>query len=102
MYQATSLLEKLILKYPDKDWNWSCISANPNITLEFIDAYPEKPWEWSYVSINPNVTVEFINKNFYKDLNFKNCHLIKILLLNLLKKIQINHRSGIILHLIQI
>lgn len=25
-------LEKLLLKYPDKDWDWSEISSNSNIT----------------------------------------------------------------------
>ena len=60
---ANTDLEKLILKYPNKDWNWEGISKNPNISIEFIETYTDKPWCWKYgVSDNPNLTMDFIEK----------------------------------------
>ena len=34
--KLTNHLQTLLLKYPDKPWDWSEISVNPNITMEFI------------------------------------------------------------------
>jgi hypothetical protein len=45
-------LQTLLLKYPDKPWDWDSISWNPNITMEFIDKYPNKPWNWGGISYN--------------------------------------------------
>jgi len=39
----------LILKYPEKPWNWRLISKNPIITWDIIRTNPKKPW-------NPNIT----------------------------------------------
>ena len=38
-------LWKLIEKYPNKLWEWKCISINPNpnLTLEWIEKYSNKP-----------------------------------------------------------
>ena len=58
--QPLTILETLLLKYPDKDWNWYAISCNPNITMEFIKAHPEKYWNWHFISRNPNLTMEMI------------------------------------------
>ena len=57
-------LEKLLLKYPEKPWNWGWngISRNPNITMEIIEKHPEKPWDWNGISRNPNITMEFIER----------------------------------------
>ena len=55
-------LEKLLLEFPDKPWNWKELSRNPNITLEIVEANPDKPWNWYYFSGNPNVTIDFIKK----------------------------------------
>ena len=54
-------LEKLILKYPDKPWDWERISENPNITMDFIDTHPDKPWDWRWISGNPTVTMDIID-----------------------------------------
>ena len=32
-----------IHSFPSKPWDWSGISRNPNIILEFINANPDKP-----------------------------------------------------------
>ena len=29
-------LEKLVLDYPNKDWDWYLLTINPNITLNFM------------------------------------------------------------------
>src|SRR5271157_4062973 len=52
---------KMIDDHPDKPWNWSGISRNPNITMKMIDDYPNKPWDWSYISRNPNITMKMID-----------------------------------------
>jgi hypothetical protein len=36
----------IIEKYPDKKWNWTAISYNPNITMDIIEKYPDKKWNW--------------------------------------------------------
>lgn len=57
-----------IHKYPDKNWNWSSISSNPNITIDTlelelyfkktqynyvnIEKNPTKPWDWYNISSN--------------------------------------------------
>jgi hypothetical protein len=30
---------EIIEKYPEKSWDWDCISENPHITMEFIEKY---------------------------------------------------------------
>ena len=40
---------EFIEKYPNKDWDWSDISQNPNITIS-VEQYPDKPWERKYFS----------------------------------------------------
>src|SRR5271170_2334277 len=53
----------LINKYPNKKWNWSAISYNPNTTWEIILRNPNKPWDWNWASQNPNITWEIISGN---------------------------------------
>ena len=60
-YLPQTELEKLLIKYPDKPWDWEQISANPNLTLDLIDAHPDKPWYWYWISLNPNCTMDFID-----------------------------------------
>ena len=69
-YKPQTILEELLLKYPDKPWNWNSISRNPNITMEMIEENPDKPWNWIYISFNPNITMEFIENNI-DEINFK-------------------------------
>ena len=54
---------KLIDKYPDKDWDWTFISRNPNITIEIINKYHDKPWEWDEISSHPNIKMSIIENN---------------------------------------
>ena len=44
-----------------KNWygfsdNWQGVSANPNITMKFIEEHPEYKWNWHWVSYNSNLT----------------------------------------------
>ena len=66
-------LIKLFEKYHDKEWSWSDISSNPNITMDIIEANPDKPWIWSSMGIssNPNLTMDFINANSDKPWNWE-------------------------------
>ena len=40
-----------------------------NPLLYLLEKYPEKPWNWSSISSNPNITTKFIKKNIDK-INF--------------------------------
>ena len=44
---------------------WSFESANPGITLEFIEKHSDKPWNWGKGGLSSNrvVTPEFVLKN---------------------------------------
>ena len=56
-------LEKLLLEFSDKPWNWNGLSCNPNITMNFVKANPDKPWDWNELSRNPNITMDFVKAN---------------------------------------
>ena len=43
---------QLIRDNPDKEWDWYCLSDNPNITWEIIQQNPDKDWDWKALSIN--------------------------------------------------
>ncbi len=43
---------EFIKSNPDKHWDWSDISKNPNITWDIIKSNPDKPWDWEYISYN--------------------------------------------------
>jgi hypothetical protein len=51
------------MDYPDKNWNWTGLSENPNITWEIVRDYPDKPWDWNYtfLSRNPMYAFDFSN-----------------------------------------
>jgi hypothetical protein len=58
-----NILQYLLEKYPNGDWEWEDMSENSNITMGFIEKYPNKPWDWEGISENSNITMEFIEKN---------------------------------------
>lgn len=47
----------------EKNWNWNSISANPAITFKEIEENPNLPWNWYYIAQNPNLTIDFVIKN---------------------------------------
>ncbi len=53
----------LIQEFPDKEWNWTYVSKNPNITWEIIRDNLDNPkchWNWHSIFENPNITWEII------------------------------------------
>ena len=48
----SNTLQQLILKFPDKPWNWWELSRNPNITMKFVLDNINKPWNWQWLSQN--------------------------------------------------
>ena len=54
-------------EHPEKPWDWRAISSNPNLTIKYIDDHPEKPWEWSAISYNASILIEdIIDRPHYK------------------------------------
>jgi hypothetical protein len=50
---------------PDKPWDWTWLSRNPNITTEIVTANPDKPWKWNELScntFNPPISEPFKKK----------------------------------------
>ena len=61
----------IIKENPDKPWDWSGISYNPNLTMDTIKENPDKSWNWSYISYNPNITMDIIKEPVKKPWLFK-------------------------------
>jgi hypothetical protein len=57
----------IIRNNPDKPWDWSLLSSNPNITWEIVRNNPDKDWSWYGLSKNPNITWEIVRDNPDKD-----------------------------------
>lgn len=62
-----SELEKIILSYPNKNWDFKWLSSNPNISLKFIDENPHLDWDYGYLSQHPKLTPEFIERHKYRN-----------------------------------
>lgn len=54
-----SQLIQLLELFPNQKWRWDGISANPNITTEWITSHPDKPWCLLNLSCNPSLTMKF-------------------------------------------
>ena len=62
---------KDILANPDKPWNYTYLSRNPNIAMEDVLANPRLPWSYYYLSINPNITIEVVLANPEKEWDYQ-------------------------------
>ena len=63
-----NILQYLLEKYPDKDWNWETISQLPDISFNDIKKHLDWPWDWNNgVSYNPNLTLEWLESFPDKD-----------------------------------
>jgi len=60
---AKNELQKLILEFPKKGWNWISLSKNPNIDWEFVEANQQFPWDYGYMAENPNISIKIIITN---------------------------------------
>ena len=65
-------LQFMLLRFPEKTWNWEHLSRNPSITPEFVQTNTRMPWEWSQLSANPSITWEFIQTNPDKPWSWRN------------------------------
>lgn len=59
----------LLTKFPDKDWNWSQLSKNPNISIDWMLSHPPSSnsgskysWDWINVCSNPNLSMATLIK----------------------------------------
>jgi hypothetical protein len=50
-------LHALLHLYPNIPWDWSGLSYNPNITMQFVLDHQDKPWDWWGLSRNPNISI---------------------------------------------
>ena len=63
----------LLEKYPEKKWDWRNLSANPNVTMEYVDAHLNDTsfkWDYRFLSMNPNLTMEYIEAHPEKKWNY--------------------------------
>ena len=66
---------KFVIDHPDKNWYWSGLSENPNITWEIVRDNPTKKWDYyngmENVNSRDNLKKMFDylkeNKNLYYD-----------------------------------
>src|ERR1700678_218752 len=49
--------------YPNAEWNYKNLSANPNITWDIVQSNLHKPWDYYYLSDNPNITWDIFQNN---------------------------------------
>ena len=58
-----NLTVQFVKDNPQADWNWHCISWNIAISLNDIKNNPTLPWTYDAISYNPNLTMQFIKDN---------------------------------------
>lgn len=55
-----------IRKYFHKNWDFSSLSRNKNIGVKEIENNLDLPWNWYYITKNTNITIPFVVKYRYK------------------------------------
>lgn len=73
-----SLLEQLLIIYPDEDWYFEDLTINENISIEFIYNHTKFNWNYDIIEYNPNYTIKYNNSNSYykyKNSNIKDLDL---------------------------
>lgn len=61
--QNSGITMEIICEYIDKPWDFSCVSINPNLTIEMIQKFPYQKWNWEYISRNPAFKMDTIESN---------------------------------------
>jgi hypothetical protein len=51
-----------VLRNPEQPWDYIELSRNPNITLDIVDSHPEISWNYSGLTKNPNITLDIIKR----------------------------------------
>jgi len=54
-----------IMENPDMQWDWSIVSLK-NVSLDMIFDLPDKNWDYTKLSANPNLTSNFVRYNYDK------------------------------------
>ena len=57
-----NLTIEYIRSHPNADWDYAAISKNSAFTIEDIETNSDLPWNYSYICLNPNVSLDFIKK----------------------------------------
>ena len=73
-----SLLEKLLIEYPNEGWCFEDLTINENISIEFIYNHKKFNWNYDIIEHNPNYTIKYKNNNSYykyKNSNIKDLDL---------------------------
>ena len=67
LYQCLSLNPnitwEIVQANSDKPWDYTSLSKNPNITWEIVQVNRDKPWSYHFLSSNPNITWEIVQAN---------------------------------------
>ena len=79
--------------YTDKNWDWSAISSNQNITWDIVKKYECIKWDYSCLSVHPNIKWEIIQAESDKPRDYQilfnnpniNLHIIEIYIKTILK-----------------
>ncbi len=69
-YGLNNELLSLLKEFPDKEWNYSYLSCNPNITIKDIKENLDKNWDYNGLSYNPNITMKDVKLNPDKEWNY--------------------------------
>jgi len=61
-------MEYLEENIEDTNWDWSSISVNNSLSMEFLEKHlvlrtPVCKWDWDYISSNTSLTMEFLEKH---------------------------------------
>ena len=59
--QKSGITMNDVLAHPDKFWDFSELSRNPNITMKDVLDHPELPWNYKNLSQNPSITADDIS-----------------------------------------
>lgn len=63
MFEAKNRLEETHSYEEPLQINWEIISANPNVTEEFVKNHPEFEWSYTCLSENPNISWDIVIRN---------------------------------------
>lgn len=57
------------------NWDFNYVSENPNLTMKIVEKYPDKKWNWEKISKNKNIFINDIIEKYDKPWNFKSISL---------------------------
>jgi hypothetical protein len=54
---------EFVLSNLDEPWAWYDLSTNPIVTWDIMQKYPNLPWDYEFLPENPNITWEIVRDN---------------------------------------